>query len=162
MPTFYFDSSALIKKYKTEPGTDVIQDVFSDRRTTEEFVTSYLALIEGYGVFRRLLNNHDIGRQEFQSAIGDLLTDIRNSITTYRISDQISTQAAEYARDYGLRSSDSIHLATATRARDQGFPQPIYFIASDRRLNNVSAHLGFTVLNPEDEDALARLRSYRP
>jgi predicted nucleic acid-binding protein len=162
VPTFYFDSSALLKKYKTERGTDVINEVFDDRRTNEEFVTSYLTLIECYGTFRRLYSNHEISQALFQTYLGDIVRDLTNSFAIYSLFDDIANNAADQARDYGLRSADAIQLSTAVYARDQGFPQPIYFLSSDRRLNNVSAQLGFTVLNPEDQDALARLRSYRP
>ena len=161
MPTFYFESSGLLKKYKTELGTAVIEEVFTGRRDDELYVTSYLTLIEGYGTFRRLLNNREISQLLFETYLGNIARDLSDSFVVYKVSDYIAIEAARYARDYGLRSADTIHLVTAVQVRDQGLPQPIYFLASDRRLKNVSHDVGFEVLDPEEPDALARLRAFR-
>lgn len=160
MPTFYLDSSALLKKYKTEKGTDAIRELFAGRLDNEVFVTSYLTLIEGYGLFRRLRNNSEISQTLFETWLGDLVTDLRDRIVTFKITDHIASDAAEQARNHGLSSADSFQLATALRARVQGDPF-IYFLATDRRLKNVSRDIGFEVLDPEEQDALPTLKVMR-
>ena len=46
MPLYYLDTSALLKRYKTETGTDVIDELFSSRRPAEVFVTSHFTSVE--------------------------------------------------------------------------------------------------------------------
>ena len=42
MPVFYLDTAALLKRYRTEKGTEVVAALFSDRREDDVFVTSQL------------------------------------------------------------------------------------------------------------------------
>lgn len=160
MPTLYVDTSALLKRYKREPGTEVMDEVFNDRREDEEFVTSHITYIEGYGLLRRLVNDRRISQETFYTLLGNITEDLR-TMTIYKVSDPILSDATEYAREYGLALGDAIHLATATRARGHGFDQPIVLLASDRRLKNVGREMGFSILDPEDTDTQTKLRSLR-
>jgi predicted nucleic acid-binding protein len=75
VPTFYFDTSALLKRYKREPGTEVMDEVFSDRREDEEFVTSHITYIEAYGLLRRLVNDRRISQETFYTLLGNITED---------------------------------------------------------------------------------------
>ena len=45
MSIYYVDTSALVKKYRTERGTDVVAELFGDRVGTDVLLTSYLTVL---------------------------------------------------------------------------------------------------------------------
>jgi hypothetical protein len=55
MPLYYLDTSALLKRYKTEKGTAVIDELFSSRKPGEVFITSHFTSIEIESVAARAL-----------------------------------------------------------------------------------------------------------
>ena len=125
------------------------------------FITSDLTLIEAAGVARRYRNSGKLTEQEFNIFLAGLTRDLAQTVTTYKISDYITVLAMSYSKDYGLRGGDAIHLGTAVRAGDLGYPQPIIFVASDKRLISGAEMVGISFLNPEDAGALERLKSLR-
>ena len=46
MILYYMETSALLKRYRTEPGSDVIVELLERRRPDETFITSYFTLLE--------------------------------------------------------------------------------------------------------------------
>ena len=60
MPVFYIDTSALVKRYRTEQGTGVVEVLLSDPRPEDRFFLSFLSVIElTSGILR--LGKHPLG-----------------------------------------------------------------------------------------------------
>ena len=161
MPTFYLDTSALLKKYKTEQGSEVIAELFDSKKVGEYFVTSMLTLIETYGVARRMLKNNDLTDQTFRLLLGNINRDLNETVPANKITEDVVYYATEYSREHGLKSSDSLHLGSATVLKQHGFPEPFYFLTSDKDLKSAAKQVDFEVLDPQEQDSLARLRSCR-
>lgn len=53
MQNYYLDTSALIKLYREEPGTDEVERIFSSEESA--IIISELALVELYSALYRLL-----------------------------------------------------------------------------------------------------------
>ncbi|MDO8637204.1 MAG: type II toxin-antitoxin system VapC family toxin [Dehalococcoidia bacterium] len=70
MAVYYIDSSALVKRYRTEPGTEVLNSLFSGKTEEEVFVTSQFATIEVESVAARGLR----GKALTRNAYGVMLT----------------------------------------------------------------------------------------
>lgn len=58
----FFDTSALVKRYHREVGTDVVEAVFSDHSTTR--MISDIGVIECYSAFARKVRTGDITEEE--------------------------------------------------------------------------------------------------
>ena len=70
MPFYYLDTFALLKRYRTENGTDVLDPIFSGRTQHEFFITSHFTAVEIESVAARALK----GRLLSKKAQGVLLT----------------------------------------------------------------------------------------
>jgi predicted nucleic acid-binding protein len=55
MPVFYLDTSALVKRYRTEPGTEVVEELFAGAPPGDEFFISFLSIIELTSAVLRLV-----------------------------------------------------------------------------------------------------------
>ena len=160
MALYYLDTSALLKRYRTENGTRVLDALFSERTRDELLITSHFTAVEAESVAARALK----GRLLTKKAHGVLLSlfadDLENVLIVLPVSTALLSEAATVARNYGLRASDALHMATALRARKASVAE-IVFAVSDKELVEAAARAGFTVLNPEAENALAELRELR-
>src|SRR5438552_15678664 len=46
MPVFYLDTSALVKRYRSEAGTDVVEQLLKNPRPEDRFFLSFLSILE--------------------------------------------------------------------------------------------------------------------
>lgn len=67
MSLLFFDTSALVKRYATEPGTEEVDDLIEGDDTV---VISSLSIIETVSVFRRKYNREQISER----AMNELLS----------------------------------------------------------------------------------------
>ncbi|SIR91283.1 PIN domain-containing protein [Haladaptatus litoreus] len=72
MPSYFFDTSALVKRYYDEPGTDVV-DAIIEPAENDVLITS-LAVIETVSAFRRKQNRDSISRDEVDSLLAAFST----------------------------------------------------------------------------------------
>ena len=160
MPLFYLDTFALLKRYKTEKGTDVIDALFSGRKEDEVFVTSHFTAVEVESVAARSLKGRLLNKRAHGALLRLFAEDLEKEIISLPVSTTLLREAAEIARRRSTRAGDALHLATAIRVKDAA-PSKSIFVTSDAELVNASVAEGFTVLNPEHEDALSLLLAFR-
>lgn len=60
MALFYLDTSAIVKRYRTEVGTELVEALFNERLPTDELTSSFLAVLEVTSVVHRLLTAREI------------------------------------------------------------------------------------------------------
>jgi predicted nucleic acid-binding protein len=131
--TAYVDSSALLKRYLIEPDSALGQSLLDD---DVDLVTSRITIVE----VRRALGL-------LASAVERVLTRANfahdlESISIVEVDALVCADAASIAEETGLRSLDSIHVASARRLSDVD----ITFITFDVRQAAVARSLGLTVL----------------
>ena len=130
--TAYVDSSALLKRYLIEPDSKRGQSLFDE---DVDLVTSRITIVE----VRRALGL-------LASAVERVLTRANfardlESISIIEVDALVCAEAASIAEETGLRSLDSIHVASARRISDVD----ITFITFDVRQAAVARFLGLTV-----------------
>lgn len=143
--TYFFDTSALFKKYRTEAGSAVVAALIDN--SGNECWISELARIEFFSALFRLRRNQEISDDELeqQSKRFDA------ALPRYQIallSPDVLTEAERLLRTeghrYALRTLDSLHLATF-----RVFGDPTWtFVSTDDQLLAVAETLGHRVLNP--------------
>ena len=131
--TAYVDSSALLKRYLFEPDSKRGQSLLDE---DVDLVTSRITIVE----VRRALGL-------LASAVERVLTRANfahdlESISIVEVDALVCADAASIAEETGLRSLDSIHVASARRISDV----EITFITFDVRQAAVARSLGLTVL----------------
>jgi predicted nucleic acid-binding protein len=161
VPVYYLETSALVKKYRTERGTEVVAELFQHKRGSDVFVTSYFTVVEITSVATRLLRGGALTSQAYQVIMGNLSRDMRETVRLHAVSDSVLSESIRLTQDHALRAPDAIHVATALGVR-AGIPgHPFYFLGSDTRLNTACQSSGLLVLDPEEANSLEALRNFR-
>jgi len=140
----YFDTSALIKAFHQEHGTDIVIKLLS---ADENLIyVSELTRIEFKSALYRRFNNHQISEVELQIAIkgfNDYLQQINvEPLTTLTIEETENLFDKYYV--FGLRTLDALQLATFTLLSDK----EMQFVTADDKLCKIVETAGFITLNP--------------
>jgi uncharacterized protein len=139
--TFFFDSSALTKRYVTETGTEWVRKIASDSEA-HLIVIASITLIEVMSAVTRK-EREGVVRARTRQAIQ--LTFMRHVTRTYEVIDlsrPIITRAQQLTVRHPLRAYDSTQLATALEVNSRlvadGAPA-ITFVCADTRLLAIAA-----------------------
>lgn len=131
--TLYVDSSALIKRYVSEEGSDQTEATLL---ADPMWVTANHTFVEVTLAIHRRLGEHErrIARAGFEA-------DWRRTFVV-TLDDVVCRRAAELGVVTGARSLDALHLAAAERAGGRSVP----VITIDVRLGHAARSLGFVVI----------------
>lgn len=157
MATYYFDSSAIVKLYITEPGTDWVTSIFRARNPDglrlHRIAFSKIGIVEVSAAIARRNRMKVLSRESQRALFRRFMQDCVNQFRTLNPSNDQIYQAAELVQHYALRGYDAIHLATAlTLSREFISIQlpTITFVSADQQLCQSAAEAGLNVENPND------------
>jgi len=161
MPIYYLDTSALLKRYRTEQGSIIVSELLGAKLPDDVFVTSYFTAHEVEAVAARALRGRVLSKGAYAILLSRFAQDLGDSILMQPISNPVIADSIDLTRRYALRAADSIHLATASRVKQAASLQNV-FVASDRELLDCAEREGFYLLDPQHPEALDRLGRLRP
>jgi predicted nucleic acid-binding protein len=95
----YLDTSAFVKRYCDEEGSDVIEEVFEG---DNEIITSYWTLAEAIAAIDKKVAKRQISEEERDFVISVLFSDVLNRIT-FEASDKALIRGA---KEEGLSAFD--------------------------------------------------------
>src|SRR6266487_5013608 len=149
-PVYFLDTSALVKRYHPERGSEVVQRAFADR--TARRLVSDISLIEVHSAFARRVRMGEITPEDFQAVKAAFAADVQSGRLSEEALDEMDkAEAARLVEHYGLsqelRTLDALHLAVMKRLGVRRL-HTVYY--ADRALCAVLAAEGFTVVNPEE------------
>lgn len=139
----YLDSSALVKLYVQESGTDAMHDLVL---RSAACATSAIAYAETRAALARRHREGVIGTPEMAEIKSALLDDWQRFFIV-PVSLAIAKLAGDLAESYALRGMDAVHLATALWLREQQ-PAPLTLAAWDARLLQAASSVGLEVEGP--------------
>ena len=148
MAAYFFDSSALVKRYARETGTSW---VFSLVRPSADN-RLYIARITGVEVVSALSRRERAGLLT-SSSVAKALTrfqrEFTNRYVVIEVSPNLVAAAMKLTRTYGLRSYDAVQLAAALEAhRARKGAGTLTLISADNALNSAAIAEGLAVDNP--------------
>jgi predicted nucleic acid-binding protein len=138
----YFDTSALVKKYIHEKGTEKVDGLMNDAGNV---IVSAITSIEVYSTFKRLLTEKAIDSKEYKFLIDEFEFD-NQFYTRIDIDDLITENAKMMIEKYQLKSLDSVQLGTALSLKDE----IDYFIVCDDKIIKSGKKEGLNIINPID------------
>ncbi len=138
----FVDTSALIKRYILEDGTNEFQDLFLK---AERVIVSVITIAEIYSTFSRLLREGEITQKETEKLVEHFHEDWK-SLGILNCDQIVESKIKEVGITSSLRGADLIQLASALVCKDE-LPN-ISFIVADTRLANAGNDFGLTVINP--------------
>lgn len=131
--SLYVDSSALLKRYIDEPGSDVADEFL---RSDPSLVTGRHTVVEVRRNLRRALSER--AASEARAAF---LRDIA-AFSVVELDRDTCEMGAAIAEVTGVRTLDALHLAAAQRAGGAA----LQFLTFDVRQAQAARGLGFTVI----------------
>ncbi len=150
---FYFDASALVKRYTRESGSDKMLFLFRNV-PLERLLCLTIGAIEVFWICIRKKNDGRITIGEFTQAIGHLEYEIINNLSSFRkisVPDSLVWDSIRLIETHSLNSVDAMVLRSAldiaTELRSVG--DRLVLVASDRRLLRAAYAEGLQIFNPE-------------
>lgn len=140
----YFDTSALVKRFVAEQGSDRVERLI---REGQPIATSRIAYAEVYSALARRRREGVLSSKALAQASQDFEQDWRGFVRVDLL-DEILFLARDLIRKIPLRGFDAIHLASALTMSSQ-FRGSIVFVAADSRLLEAAESEGLRILNPE-------------
>jgi predicted nucleic acid-binding protein len=150
--TFYFDASALVKRYMAEQGTAWIEALCADKDAHAVAIT-HIGLVEIAAAFAAKRRGNFITPTEHDNALGDLIRDAQHRYQLVATGPALVDSAIQLTRRRKLRGYDAVHLACALALNkplvDSGL-LPLTFVSADNDLLAAAEAEGLSTDNPND------------
>lgn len=151
MSVYFWDTSALIKRYITETGTGWVRKKMAPDAGSTNLI-SHITLVEVASALARRIREGSIPTRSAQAAQLLIERHTRREYTVISVGDNVIKQAVSLTYQYPLRAYDAIQLSAALVANQriiQAGLQSLIFISSDQRLGETAAKVGLPIDNPE-------------
>ena len=146
MSRLFFDTSALIKLYHQEEGTDVVDELLLQDQPVI-VVISDLTLIEMVSAFAKKVRTQAITKVAFTMVVTAFEKDVR-VFELIAIDQNVKSSAIQLLKihglERGLRTLDALQLASALTA-NRRMPLDL-FVAADKTLHAVAKQESLPVL----------------
>jgi predicted nucleic acid-binding protein len=153
MVTYYLDTSALLKRYVDEVGSDWLQRVLFAPAREIVIVATQLLVVEIISALNRRVREGTVTRHDCMRLSGRFRDDCLDSYQLVAPDDVIVDLACALLERHPLRAYDAMHLATAliiNRWLVGRGEMSLTFLSADDRLNDAAAAEGLAVDNPND------------
>ena len=150
MSTLYMDTSALVKYYIDETGSDWLRSLIdSDPRPV--ILSSQLLIAEVTSAFHRRLRERTMGAATVQNLQNAFRRDCLFQYTLQPINMPIINLATDLLARHRLRTLDALHyswLRPANQVLASSRVPTLTFICADNRLNTAATAEGLAIDNP--------------
>lgn len=146
MPLYFLDTSALVKLYVREPGTDRLLSLIGDR-AQNRFAVLAISVAEIRSAIRRRQRAGDVDVEDAAAILENVRSHMETRFVRQAVNDIVIDAALEMIDRYTLRAYDAVQLAgclvlCATAA------EPFTFVCSDHRLLEAARSEQLRVLDP--------------
>lgn len=142
MSVYFFDTSALVKRYHVEAGSAEVDRLFNDPDGV--FVISSLMITEFVSVFDRKSREGVITDVDFRFCLSEFSKDMITSLWIVDLDRNHINKSASLVLKHKLRTLDSLHLAVFLNLSSA---QPV-MVTSDTALYNAAVKEGFQAIKP--------------
>ena len=119
---FFLDTSALVKLFHNEPGTDVVTQIIE--HPTTEIWLSDLARLEFTSALYRRFRNKELDEIRLHTSFINFekqFNDFRLEPLNRLVIDEARLLLKKYGKVHGLRTLDALHLGTFSLISEQGW-----------------------------------------
>ena len=152
MAGFFCDSSAIVKRYVNETGSNFV-DNLADLKSGNVVLPARITRVEVVSAIARRLKNGSITTADAQNAVAAFQHDLTNNYFTVEITPVLLSSAMSLATKHALRGYDAVQLASALEANDERIANglsPLTLVSSDTDLNTAAQSEGLNVENPNN------------
>lgn len=139
----YFDSSALVKRYLREAGTESVNAILLSEKT---IATSKLAYPEILSAFMRKHRAGELAQKPLRSVIDQFESDWKHFFVI-EFHDDLFPAIKALIEEYPLKGADTVHLSSALWLKHIA-REDLKFVASDLNLLKAAESENLHVINP--------------
>jgi len=160
MVTFYFDTSAIVKRYHKELGSEVLDKIFEAKE--HGFALSFWTILEFTVVFSARMRRKTLSRHAFNTVISRFLKDVLDMFAVTSVTDELIASATPLAIKHNLPSADCLQLASALNLKKalEAAEEKLVLICSDKDLCKAAEKEGTEFINPEEKYASEKLNRF--
>jgi predicted nucleic acid-binding protein len=141
----FFDTSALVKFFHEEEGTETVTDLILDRNN--EIWILELARLEFFSAVFRRFRNKELDEKQLNTAVNSFEDQVdRFNIEPlgHAVLEEATLIIKNYGRTLGLKALDALHLGTLSLLSEEDWA----FVAADDSLCGVAELMGYDTINP--------------
>ena len=138
----FFDTSALIKRYISETGSNKVDELFE---ISENIIVSPVTKIEAYSTLKRLLATNLISEEDYETVKSNIDYDF-SYFTVVSLNEKIEKEAIKLIERHQLKTLDSIQLASCLYRKGDIRD----FVVSDVKLKNAAEVENIEVIDPTE------------
>ena len=142
MPAYFFDTSALVKRYHIEEGSEKVDEIFND--TEGIFAIVSITIAEFTSVFARKLKEGIITEDDLRICLSEFSKDMISSFGIVDLGRNHINTSVSLIIKHNLRTLDSLQLAAFL---DLSHLNPI-MVTYDEALLNATLKEGFQTIRP--------------
>ncbi len=146
MALYFLDTSALVKLYVQEPGTDRLLHLISDQ-PENRFAVLAISVVEVRSAIRRRQRAGDIEASLAIAVLESLQRHMESRFLRQAVNDTVIDTALEMIDRYALRAYDAVQLAGCLVIRGAA-AEAFTFVCSDHRLLEAARSEQLRVLDP--------------
>ena len=150
MAAYYVDSSAVVKRYVSEPGSTVVREILRVA-ALHDIHMSEIGGVEVVAALARKGRERDRPSDQFQRAIAEFEQAFDTRWFIVRTTPLLFSQARQLAVRHFLRGYDAVHLAAALEADRHAAAagqSRLVLVSADAALNAAADAEGMRVLDP--------------
>jgi uncharacterized protein len=154
MSVYYFDSSALVKRYCYEIGSLWVRHLVAPEQGNGIF-TAHITGIEVVAAIARKARMREMSESDATIAIRTFRHHFQTQYQIVRMTPEMVDRAMELAEKHGLRGYDAAQLASALVVHAElvaSGVSELIFICADTNLNEVAQAENLSVQNPNDHE----------
>jgi len=142
MPLYFFDTSALVKRYHVEAGSEKVDEIFND--TEGVFTIASITIAEFASAFARKLNEGIISEDDLRVCLSEFSKDMISTFWIIDLERSHINKSIPLILKHNLRTLDSLQLAVFLNLS----PLNPIMVTSDEILFNAAIKEGFQAIKP--------------
>jgi len=148
--TFFFQSSAIVKRYLAEVGTAWVSSL-TDLAAANKVYLARIAFVEAISAIARKAGGSGLSATDAAKAIADFRDDFANEYSVIELTPTLIESAADLAENRRLRAYDAVQLAAAMQLDAETTSASlasIILISADGASNTAAIAEGLAVDDP--------------
>lgn len=150
MAAYYFDTSALVKRYVREPGSPWVQALY-DPDQNHDLYTAQITGAELVAALYRRMRDKSLSKAMTTRLTNHFLADWAARFAIVAVNDELVNRAIHLIQVYRLRGYDAVHLAAAITIQEQLVHAQLAlltFVSADEEQLNAAKAEGLPTENP--------------
>lgn len=150
MATFFFDTSALVKRHVTEAGSEWVRSLTKAKAAHTLFIAR-IAAVEVFAAITRRQRGGSLSAAQAGAILGHFRRHLTHRYVIVEVTPALLADAMRWARKHGLRAYDAVQLAAvleANRIYQTAGLGTMTLISADQELNAAAIASGLAVDDP--------------